>query len=48
MGGAILFYEDLYRTIREGAPLVITPQSVRRVMWVIEKCRECVEKRKAG
>ncbi|HDN02152.1 MAG TPA: Gfo/Idh/MocA family oxidoreductase [Candidatus Bathyarchaeota archaeon] len=46
--GAILFYEDLYRTIREGAPLVITPQSVRRVMWVIEKCRECVEKRKAG
>jgi len=43
--GEILFYEDLYKTLREGAPLSITPQSVRRVMWVIEKCREYCEKR---
>ncbi|HIE14830.1 TPA: Gfo/Idh/MocA family oxidoreductase [Candidatus Bathyarchaeota archaeon] len=43
--GAYLFYEDLYKTLQEGAPLVITPQSIRRVMWVIEKCRECADKK---
>ena len=32
------YYLDLYRTLREGAPLVVTPQSVRRVMAVIEEC----------
>ncbi|RME58354.1 MAG: gfo/Idh/MocA family oxidoreductase, partial [Caldilineae bacterium] len=32
------FYRDLYRTIREGAPLVITPESVRRVIWLQEEC----------
>jgi predicted dehydrogenase len=32
------FYLDLYETIRNGAPLVITPQSVRRVIWVQEEC----------
>lgn len=32
------FYTDLYATIREGAPLAITPESVRRVIWLQEKC----------
>jgi predicted dehydrogenase len=32
------FYADLYATIREGAPLVITAQSVRRVIWLQEEC----------
>ncbi len=36
------FYLDLYETLRNGAPLVITPESARRVMWVIETCyRQC-------
>ena len=34
-----LYYEDLYKALRQGAPLPITPESVRRVMWVIEECR---------
>jgi predicted dehydrogenase len=33
------FYEDLYRTLREGAPPAITPQSVRRYVAVLERCR---------
>lgn len=32
------FYRDLYETIRHGAPLVITPESVRRVIWLQEEC----------
>ena len=32
------YYIDLFRTVREGAPLAVTPASVRRVMWVIEEC----------
>lgn len=32
------FYTDLYATIREGAPLAITPESVRRVVWLQEEC----------
>ena len=32
------FYHDLYGTLREGKPLAITPQSVRRVMWLQEEC----------
>ncbi|MCC6456546.1 MAG: Gfo/Idh/MocA family oxidoreductase [Caldilineaceae bacterium] len=32
------FYRDLYATIREGAPLAITPESVRRTMWLQEEC----------
>jgi len=40
--GEITFYEELYKTIRHGAVLSVTPESVRRVMWVIEKCcRSC-------
>lgn len=32
------FYRDLYATLRQGAPLVITPASVRRTMWLQEEC----------
>lgn len=32
------FYRDLYATIRNGAPLAITPESVRRVIWLQEEC----------
>jgi len=32
------FYQDLHAAIREGKPLAITPQSVRRVMWLQEEC----------
>jgi len=40
--GDAQFYRDLYATIRERKPLVITPQSVRLQMAVIEKChRQC-------
>lgn len=34
------FYEDLWSSIREGAPLFITPESVRRAIALIEKCKE--------
>jgi predicted dehydrogenase len=33
-------YEELYRTLREAAPLAITPASVRRQIAVLERCRE--------
>lgn len=36
------FYHDLYATIRHAAPLAITPQSVRRVMWLQEECHRRV------
>jgi scyllo-inositol 2-dehydrogenase (NADP+) len=32
------FYHDLHATLRRGAPLAITPESVRRVMWLQEEC----------
>ncbi|NJN83992.1 MAG: Gfo/Idh/MocA family oxidoreductase [Caldilineaceae bacterium] len=32
------FYLDLFQTIRHGAPLTITPASVRRVIWLQEEC----------
>ena len=32
------FYSHLYKTLTEGAPLVITPQQVRRQVAVIEEC----------
>ncbi len=34
------YYLDLYQTIRHGAPLVITPESVYRVIQLQEKCHE--------
>ena len=33
------FYEDLYKTLRQGAPPAITPQSVRRYVEVLERAR---------
>jgi hypothetical protein len=34
----IELYNGLWRSIREGAPQVITPQSVRRRVAVMEEC----------
>ncbi|MCD6291373.1 MAG: Gfo/Idh/MocA family oxidoreductase [Anaerolineae bacterium] len=34
------FYLDLYETLRHGAPLAVTPESARRVMWVIQQAME--------
>jgi predicted dehydrogenase len=34
------YYIDLYETIRNGAPLVVTPESVRRVIKLMEQCRQ--------
>jgi len=39
----IAFYKELYKTLRHGAPLPVTPETVRRVMWIIEKCFELCE-----
>ena len=39
----IAFYKELYKTLRYGAPLPVTPEIVRRVMWIIEKCFELCE-----
>jgi len=38
--GEIIFYEELYKSLRHGTPPPVTPESVRRVMRVIEKCME--------
>ncbi len=32
------YYLDLFETIRSGAPLAVTAESVRRVVWVLEEC----------
>lgn len=37
---SVVFYDKLYRTLTKGAPLVITPESARRVIWVIEECHK--------
>lgn len=34
------FYGDLYKALREGAPLVITPEQVRRRVAVMDKIRQ--------
>jgi hypothetical protein len=33
------FYDDLYRTLREGAPPAITAESARRYVAILERCR---------
>jgi hypothetical protein len=38
-GAQTRFYEDLFRTIRYNAPLVITPNSVRRRIAVMDQAR---------
>ncbi len=37
--GWVEFYDNLASTIREGAPLVITPESARETIAVLETCR---------
>ncbi len=34
------FYKDLYKTLRRNAPLAVTPESVRRQMWIIDQCEK--------
>lgn len=41
--GEVTFYEELYKSLRQGAPPPVTPESVRRVMWVIQRCMELCE-----
>jgi scyllo-inositol 2-dehydrogenase (NADP+) len=36
----LAYYSDLYRTLREGAPLAVPPEGVRRVMRVVEQCKQ--------
>lgn len=36
----VRFYTDLFNTLRHGAPLTVTPESVRRQISVLEKCRK--------
>jgi predicted dehydrogenase len=36
--GEIGYYIDLFEAIRRGAPLAVTPDSVRRVIQVLEEC----------
>ena len=38
--GMSALYQDLYASIREGAPLVITAESVRRNVEIMERCRQ--------
>src|SRR5207302_873250 len=33
-------YAELYATLRQGAPLAITPESIRRQVAVLDRCRE--------
>lgn len=39
MSMTFAYYRDLYRTLREGAPLAVPPEGVRRVMQVVEQCK---------
>jgi len=45
--GEYTYYEELYKTLRQGAPSPVTPESARRVMWVIERCFELSKSVKA-
>jgi predicted dehydrogenase len=40
---ATLFYEELYRTLRYGAPPPVDPEIARRTMQIIERCFEICE-----
>ena len=37
--GYVPLYDGLYETLRHGKPVAITPESVRRVIAVLEECR---------
>lgn len=39
-GEAVMFYRDLYETLRHGKPLYVTPESVRRQIALLDRCRE--------
>jgi len=43
MPGEFAFYDELYGTVRHGNPLGVTPESVRKVMSVMEKCHRSLE-----
>jgi scyllo-inositol 2-dehydrogenase (NADP+) len=34
------YYLDIYKTVRRNAPVAVTPESVRRMMYVLEKCHQ--------
>jgi len=36
----VRYYLDLYETLRHGAPLVVTPESIRRQIALLEKCHQ--------
>lgn len=36
----ITFYKTLYESLREGAPLLVTPESVRRQISLFDECRK--------
>jgi len=36
----VCFYTDLYKTLRENAPLAVTPESIRQQNLVIDRCRQ--------
>ena len=37
------YYDDLYETIRHGKPQYVTPESVRRYLWVFDKAQVAAE-----
>ncbi|MEQ9454693.1 MAG: Gfo/Idh/MocA family oxidoreductase [Phycisphaeraceae bacterium] len=37
---AVLFYRDLESALRDGTPLMVTPESVRRQIAVLDRCHE--------
>jgi predicted dehydrogenase len=41
----VLFYDDFWRSVREGTPLFISPESVQRVIELIEKAKSLCEVR---
>ncbi|MEZ4633205.1 MAG: Gfo/Idh/MocA family oxidoreductase [Deinococcales bacterium] len=39
-GDMVLLYQDLYKTLNEGAELTIKPETVRRQIRIFERCHE--------
>ncbi len=37
---SVAFYDHLYKTLTEGVPLFVTPESARRVVWLSEICHK--------
>jgi len=37
---SVAFYEHLYDSLTKGVPLFVTPESARRVVWLIEQCHK--------